>query len=142
MLFGTADVGAGAGLATSAAAERREALETAEEKAGEPKPDWLRIDRLGAMPMLESGNETLDELGLAGCWRIEGARLDTGVEKGSLRTDPAVFGRVSVPVERAVAGRASRSLILLELASDMVKERKGASQKRKGYSGCEGGRVL
>jgi len=92
-------------------------LETAEEKAGAPKPDWLRIERRA--PMLESGKETLEELGLAGWCRMEGARLDTGVEKGSLRADAAVFGRVSVTMLRAVVGRASFSLILLLLASDM-----------------------
>jgi len=47
--------------------------------------------------MLESGKETLEELGLGGWWRMEGARLDTGDAKGSVNpAEPAVLGRVSV----------------------------------------------
>lgn len=103
-------------------ADRREALDTAEENAGVPKPDWLRMERRGALK-LESGKETLDELGLGGWWWIDGARLDRGEANGS---DAAVLGRVSVAELRAVTGRVvaeaegSFSRMLVVLVSDMV----------------------
>ena len=75
-----------------ATAERRDALDTAEENAGKPKPDWFRMERRP----LSNANDSFEEFGLGGrC--LEGGRLDSGEANGSVSdaADVAVFGRVS-----------------------------------------------
>ena len=78
-----------------ATAERRDALDTAEENAGEAKPGWFRIERR-EVSVVSNGNDSFDEFGLGGkC--LEGGRLDSGEANGSVSdaADVAVFGRVS-----------------------------------------------
>lgn len=99
--FGATPVEFALGRAT---VERRDELDTAEEKAGEAKPDWLRIERraLIVVVLLSANgpaNDNLEEFGLGGICRMEGARLEGGEAKGSESdaADAAVSGRVSVP---------------------------------------------